>query len=222
MPASRPTVLRLVQQVPLPPVPPPEVIGIDEWAFRRGHRYGTLIVDLERQAPVEVLPDRQPATVIAWLRTQPQLRIICRDRAGGFAQAAREGAPQAMEVADRWHLVQNLLSALEKFLLNKRPLLKQAQAEAEARPERAVAESPDAAVPANVALPPTASAPAPQQRHQWLVEIYEQVHALTAQELTAPVIARQFGISRATVYRYQHMTSPPAPKRPRRPRSRLL
>jgi len=156
MPASRPTLLRLVQKVPLPPVAAPQVIGVDEWAYRRGHRYGTLIVDLERQVSIDVLPYRQPATVIAWLRTQPQLRVICRDRSGGFAQAAGAGAPQATQVADRWHLVQNLVTALEKFLLNKRPLLKQASVDPESAP---LPPAPDAAGPGPAPPPPSSRYP---------------------------------------------------------------
>jgi transposase len=104
MPVSPSTLLRVQRQLSLPTPPPPRIIGIDEFAFRRGQTYGTLVVDLERREPIAVLPDNQAATVTAWLAQQPQLTTITRDRAGAFAEAATAGAPQATQVADRWHL----------------------------------------------------------------------------------------------------------------------
>ena len=203
MPTSRDTLLRLVRALPVPAFTPPAVIGIDEWAYRRGHRYGTLIVDLERQRPIAVLPDRQPATVAAWLRAQPQLRIVCRDRAGGFAQAAAQGAPQAIQVVDRWHLGKNLVAALEKFLLNKRTVLKEAHAD------------PTEPTPVSITtLRSPAEIAAGQLRHQRLVDIYHRVHELVTEGVNVAQIANQLQISRRTVYRYAAMTTPPAPQQP--------
>ena len=92
------------------------VAGIDDWNWRRGTRYGTVVVDLERRAVVDVLPDRSAATMTAWLQAHPSIEIVSRDRCGVYAQAAREGAPQALQVADRFHLVQNLRLAIERQL----------------------------------------------------------------------------------------------------------
>ena len=95
---------------------PIRVAGIDEWSWKRGTRYGTLVVDLERRAVVDVLPDRSQATTAAWLRDHPSIEVVSRDRCGLYAQAARQGAPQARQIADRFHLMQNLRFAIERQL----------------------------------------------------------------------------------------------------------
>ena len=114
----------LVQGTPLLPARQPRVVGIDDWSWRRGHRYGTILVDLERHALVDLLPDRSAETVATWLTAHPGVEIVSRDRGGLYAEGARRGAPQAIQVADRWHLVDNLVDALERFLLHKSTLLK--------------------------------------------------------------------------------------------------
>ncbi len=83
------------------------IIGIDDWAWRRNHRYGTLICDLERRKTIALLPDREPATAEAWLSGQPQIAVVARDRGGGYALATQKALPNAMQVADRWHLMEN-------------------------------------------------------------------------------------------------------------------
>jgi transposase len=82
------------------------VAGVDDWAWRKGHKYGTIIVDLERRAVVDVLADRSAATMTNWFRDHPNVDVVSRDRAGLYAEAAREGAPQAKQVANRFHLMQ--------------------------------------------------------------------------------------------------------------------
>jgi transposase len=105
MPVSADTLLRLVRCAPLPSRDAPRVVGLDEWAWRRGRRYGTMIVDLERNTIVDLLPDRNTETVAGWLRRHPGVEIVARDRAGVFAEGVRVGAPDATQIADRWHLL---------------------------------------------------------------------------------------------------------------------
>lgn len=105
LPVSNDTLLRVVRRRGCPVRPAPTVIGIDDWAWRRNRRYGTIICDLERRKPISLLPDREPATAQAWLTTQPQTTVVARDRGGAYARAARNALPHAVQVADRWHLM---------------------------------------------------------------------------------------------------------------------
>ncbi len=107
LPVSNDTLLRVVRRRGCPVKPAPTVIGIDDWAWRRNHRYGTIICDLERRKPISLLPDREPATAQAWLTTQPQIAVVARDRGGAYARAAAKALPHAVQVADRWHLMEN-------------------------------------------------------------------------------------------------------------------
>ena len=107
LPISNDTLLRVVRRRGCPSVPPPTVIGIDDWAWRRNQRYGTIICDLERRRPISLLPDREAATAQAWLAEQPQITVVARDRGGAYARAAAKALPNAVQVADRWHLMEN-------------------------------------------------------------------------------------------------------------------
>lgn len=99
-------------------------MGIDEWAWKKGRTYGTILVDLEQKRPVDLLPDREVNSVASWFRAHPEVEIIARDRSGLYAEAALQGAPSAVQVADRFHIVHNLVEALERFFLHKRIVLK--------------------------------------------------------------------------------------------------
>jgi len=107
IPVSNDTLLRALRRRGSPSFLPPSVIGIDDWAWRRNQRYGTLICDLERRKTIALLPDREPATAQAWLAAQPQIGIVARDRGGGYGLAAQKALPDAVQVADRWHLMEN-------------------------------------------------------------------------------------------------------------------
>jgi hypothetical protein len=218
LPTGASTLLRLVRAALTPHIPALQVVGVDEWAWRRGHRYGTMVVDLATHRVVDLLPDRSAATVAAWLAQHPTITVVCRDRSDLYADGIRRGAPEAVQVVDRFHLVRNLRQALEAFLLNHRPALQAAAV------GTAMALTP-AAGP--VPVPPMYQGrrrnPKPtraggeasrQPRHAPWVAIYEAVHALQVQGIPVATIARQLGISRPTVYAYLRRDRPPGPKGP--------
>jgi len=123
LPVSKDTLLRVVRRHAARDRSPLRVIGIDDWAWKRGQRYGSIICDLERRRIVDLLPDREPATVEAWLSHHPEITVISRDRGGGYGQAATRAAPQAVQVADRWHLMENASAAfLEAVRRSMRPI----------------------------------------------------------------------------------------------------
>ncbi len=221
-PLSADTLLNVIRQATRPAPPPLRVLGIDDWSWRRGHRFGTILVDLERRAVVDLLPDRAVDSAAAWLKGHPQITTSARDRGGIYAEAATTGAPQATQVADRWHLLHNLAAVLEEFLLHKRAALREA-ASAVAAP---AAEAAGPIAPSDPG-PLTHTRPrrgqerleeAGRRRHERLVEQYHAIRRLHAAGADVADIARLVGTSRRTVYRYRHLTEPPEPKRPHRPR----
>jgi transposase len=107
LPVSKDTLLRVVRRRSRPPADPLKVIGIDDWAWRRNHRYASIICNLERRRVVTLLPDREPATAQAWLSAHPTIAIVARDRGGGYGEATAKALPDAVQVADRWHLMEN-------------------------------------------------------------------------------------------------------------------
>ena len=113
MDCSPDTLLRLLRRLPDHPIEPPRVVSLDDWAWRRGSRYGTIICDLERHRRLDLLPDRDSTSAAAWLARYPSIEIVSRDRGGEYAEAARIGAPQAIQIADRFHLSQNLHEAVD-------------------------------------------------------------------------------------------------------------
>jgi transposase len=126
MSVSRSTVLRLVEALPEPDVPAPRVTGVDEYATRKGRHYGTVLVDVETRRPVDLLPAREASSLAAWLPKRSGIEIVSRDRAPFFAEGATVGAPQAVQVADRWHLWHNLSEAAERCVAEHRGCLRDA------------------------------------------------------------------------------------------------
>ncbi|MEC5293850.1 MULTISPECIES: ISL3 family transposase, partial [unclassified Aurantimonas] len=115
MPASGDTILRLVRRMPQPVLPAPTVIGVDDWAMKKRLRYGTIVVDLERHCPIDLLPDRTAGTVTNWLRRRPEIGIVARDRSTEYRRGISTGAPGAVQVADRWHLLYNTRQMVERW-----------------------------------------------------------------------------------------------------------
>jgi transposase len=111
LPVSRDTLLRVLRRRALVGAGSVQVVGIDDFAWKRGQRYGTVVCDLERHCIIDLLPDREPATVAGWLADHPEITVVSRDRGAGYGQAASKGAPQAVQVADRWHLMENASAA---------------------------------------------------------------------------------------------------------------
>jgi transposase len=217
MTASPATLLRLIRRVTVPEQPTPRVLGVDDWAFRKGHRYGTILVDLEQHRVVEVLPARNAEPLVAWLQAHPGVEVVSRDRAPAYAEAARKGAPQAVQVADRWHLIQNLVESLERCLLRFRPALKAAAGMGDSLVGPLPSPSEADLVPWQQRVEA-----ASQQRHASKVERYEQMRELRDAGFTVLDIAQMVGATRRTVYRYLALGGPPERQQPQRAGRRVL
>jgi transposase len=203
MPTSPDTLLRRVRQSPILPRPRVRVLGVDDWAFRKGHHYGTLLCDLEQRCPVDLLPERSADALCAWLKEHPEVEIISRDRADDYIRGATAGAPQAVQVADRWHLLRNLRDAL-KGTADRHHADVQAAAQGvdlpspEPAPIRPGAESQPPPAPS---VPPQA-AESHQAGRSRREATYEEVLELHQQGISRRRIAAHLGLDRSTVRRY--------------------
>jgi len=214
------TLLRLVQAAPMPDTPAPHIIGVDEWAWRRRQRYGTILVNLEDHQVLDLLPERSAESLAAWLAQHPTVTIVCRDRSALYAEGIRRGAPTAVHVVDRFHLVQNLREAVEACLHDQQPMLQAAAARtAQALTQQVgVVGSPAMYRGRHHSVPvqQQQQEAAQQQRHAAWVATYETVQRLHAQGTPVTAIAQQLGLSRPTVYRLLRRTTPPPPRSPQR------
>jgi transposase len=215
----RNTLLRLLRRLPLPAVATPQVIGVDDWAVRKGRTYGTIVLDLERHQPLALLPDREAKTVALWLSAHPGVRVIARDRSRAYADGARQGAPDAIQVADRVHLLQNLAEALDQVF--------HAHGKALAAVNEALRQVPvtlpdgPAAVLVPPPSPPRVAQELSHQRRAQRLALDQQIWALHRQGWSGHAIATQLGIGKNTVFR--SLRTPPFPERkPRSDRGRSL
>lgn len=200
--ASSATLLRGIRRSVVPLGDTPRVLSIDDFALRRGHVYGSLLVDLERRHLVDLLPDRTVATVADWLRAHPGVQVVSRDRSGDYAAGARQGAPEAVQVADRFHLLKNLGEAIERVLQRHTGLVQ--------------------AVPVPHTAPTTAAPPRPDREaarartQAKTATRYEAIAAAAATGMSKRTIAQGLGLNRKTVQRY--LAAGAVPARPRHQR----
>ena len=196
------------------PTPPtPRVLGVDDWAWRRGHRYGTALVDLERNTVVDLLPDRQAETLATWLRQHPGVEVIARDRAGAYADGARQGAPDAVQVTDRWHLLRNLGDAVHALADRHGGAVRRAaQAVAEESAATAAAEPAAPTAP----RPPNAVERSSQASLSRRQARYEEAARLYGQGVSIRRVAALLGAERKTVRGWLRRGGAPSWRKPRR------
>jgi transposase len=199
LPTSRSALLRLIRALPDPEIGRVRVLGVDDFALRRGHIYGTVLIDMATHRPIDVLADREADTFTAWLLAHPGAEVICRDRAGAYAEAAGTGAPDAIQVADRWHLWHNLAERVEKTVAAHHGCLRHADI------APGSATGPGLKPAADLATAATPAQPLPR-KSSVLVERtrarYEAVHALRAQGKSIAAIVAELRLARGTVRRF--------------------
>jgi transposase len=212
MPVKAPTLLRYLRTIPDPPRTKVISLGIDDFALRRGDKYGTILINAQTGKPLDLLADRTTEAVSPWLASHPEIQVVSRDRANAFAEAVSQTLPHATQVADRYHLIQNLRNHLQQFLDRKRTCLPFV----EDTPVSAKEGSPDGKRTAPSEHPQTDPVPdlsnlISAERKKMIsrnkrLARYEEVMALHREGQSQREIARQLHLSRNTV---QHSISSP-------------
>jgi transposase len=200
VPISSDQLLRWVGSTPERVYTTPRVLGVDDWAMRKRHTYGTILVDLQKRQVVDLLPDRKPETLAAWLQTHPGVEILCRDRGQEYMEGAKLGVPNATQVADRFHLLSNLLEVMENLFEHHPAELRQAE-------KRCVQEVGEAAIPAGVQPEQVEKEREPPKTATQTR--FEAVKAFQKQGLGRREIARRLGLCRRTVGKYFLLDEPP-------------
>jgi len=208
---SRDGVLRLVRHTQEEAVVTPQVLGLDDWALRKGQIYGTILIDLERHCVVDLLPDREPATVAQWLQEHPGVEVVARDRGKHYIEGVTQGAPNAIQVADRFHLLGNLRDAVQRIFERCHADLKAAQAYLAQQPTERSSADPvpqcDSEEDASISVSSSCS-PAPQptdeqkQRPSLRTRRFARVKELQGTGISQREIARRVGLDRRTVKKY--------------------
>jgi transposase len=205
------TILNHLKKLSLPEFKVPRILGVDDFAFRKGHNYGTILVDLEQNKPIALLPDRKAETLAEWLIQHPGVEVLSRDRSKAYRSGMTQGAPEAIQVADRFHLVKNVGETLEKVLGNydaEMKAIEQQQRQALASTEMVVVTAKSTA---------TANAKAQiQTNHQKRVQQQKEIKKLTEQKWSQDAIAKMLGVSTRTVQRYlglPDLSETPSPSR---------
>jgi transposase len=196
MPCCRDVLIRLIRAQPLPDAGHVTILGVDDFAVRRGQSYNTILIDMDTRKPVDVLPDREAETLAAWLRDHPEVLVTCRDRASAYAEGIRAGAPQAIQVADRFHLWKNLCEAAGKTVAAHHHCLRAAAAEA--------APEPPAPLPAAEATAPPARVRRLAQRTR---DRHAAVHEALARGLSRSAASRELNLDIQTVRRFANATT---------------
>lgn len=213
LPTSPDTLLRLLRQVDPRTMATPRVLGVDDLALRRGHRYATLLIDLETHRPVDLLAERTAEVLATWLQAHPGVEVIARDRAEAYAEGARAGAPDAVQVADRFHLLQNASAALDEVLRGRRRRL-----EVQANATALAAAADPGPIPAVAPPPPSRAEQRRVAARERRVARWEEVRARRAAGESLSGMGRALGLNRKTVRRWLAQPAPPAAKgRPPRP-----
>ncbi|MEW6733903.1 MAG: transposase [Acidobacteriota bacterium] len=214
MSVSPDTLIRRVRQAAREEFSTPKVLGVDDWAFRKSKKYGTILVDLEKRVIIDLLPDREAQTLAGWLKEHNGIEFIARDRAGAYAEGASAGAPSAVQVAKRWHLLKNLKETVERFLSNHSQYLSQAA--------KIVLNQQINNATASMSLSPITMVSSRtevevQANRQKRYARYFEVMRLYKKDLTVLAISKALRMSRMTVYKYVQADSFPerAPTRSR-------